>query len=57
MTDDAQRVAALQSLLSDVIHSLEMTQYDIDDATLSHEVVVKADNYFQQMLNIIHSND
>lgn len=57
MTDDAERVIALQSLLSDVIHSLEMTQYDIDDAIVSHDVVVKADNYFQQMLNIIHSND
>jgi hypothetical protein len=54
---DSQKVEALQELLSNVIHTLELTKYDIDDATESHNVVVKADDYFQQMLNILHSEN
>jgi len=52
-----QQVEALTELLKDVIHALEMTQYEIDDAHESHYVVQQADQFHQQMLNIIHSND
>ena len=52
---DAQKVAALQSLLNDVIHTLNLKQYEIEDATQSHQCEVEADNYHQQMLNILHS--
>lgn len=51
---DTDKIDALTELLSNVIHSLEMTQYDIDDATESHNVVVKADNYHQQMIDILY---
>jgi hypothetical protein len=54
---DSQKVEALQELLSTVIHTLELTKYDIEDATESHNVVVKADDYFQQMINILHSEN
>jgi hypothetical protein len=54
---DSQKVEALQELLSNVIHTLELTKYDIDDPTESHNVVVKADDYFQQMLHILHSEN
>jgi hypothetical protein len=52
---DAQKVEALQELLNNVIHSLNMTEYDIEDGTKAHEVTVLADGYFQQMLDIVHA--
>ncbi len=52
-----QQVEALTELLKDVIHALEMTQYEIDDAHESHYVVQQADQFHQQMLNIIHSEN
>jgi hypothetical protein len=51
---DAQKVEALQELLNNVIHSLNMTEYDIEDGAKAHEVTVLADAYFQQMLDIVH---
>jgi hypothetical protein len=51
---DAQKIEALTDLLSNVINTLELTKYDIEDATESHNVVVKADAYHQQMINILH---
>ena len=53
---DADKVLALTELLGDVIHTLEMKQYDIEDATLSYECVTDADKFHQRMLNILHSN-
>ena len=53
---DADKVIYLESLLSEVIHTLEMTQYDIEDATESHNVVMKADKFYDQMLTILHAN-
>jgi hypothetical protein len=53
---DADKVLHLEDLLSEVIHTLEMTQYDIEDATKSHDVVTKADKFYDQMLTILHSN-
>ena len=56
MMTDAQKIEALTDLLSNVIHSLEMTQYDIEDDTRAANVVRDADNYHQQMLDILHTN-
>lgn len=52
---DSDKLLALQELMSEVIHSLEMTQYVIEDGTNAHEVTVLADAYFQQMLEIVHA--
>jgi hypothetical protein len=49
---DADKVFALTELMGDVIHTLEMKQYDIEDPTLSYECVVDADK-FRQIVNDI----
>ena len=54
---DTQKIEALTDLLSNVIHSLEMTQYEIDDVSEAANVVRDADHYHQQMLDILHSED
>ena len=54
---DAQKIDALIDLCSNVIHSLEMTQYEIEDVSEAANVIRDADNYHQQMLNILHSED
>ena len=54
---DADKVFALTELLGDVIHTLEMKQYDIEDATLSHECVTDADKFRQKMIDILHTQD
>lgn len=51
---DAQKVEALSELLSNVIHSLEMTKYEIEDVSEAANVVRDADHYHQQMLNILY---
>ncbi len=51
---DAQKIEALTDLLSTVINTLELTKYDIEDVTESHNVVVKADAYHQQMIDILY---
>lgn len=57
MMTDAQKIEALSDLLSNVIHSLEMTQYEIDDVSEAANVVREADHYHQQMLDILHSEN
>lgn len=52
---DAQKLEALTDLLSNVIHSLEMTKYEIEDVTEAANVIREADHYHQQMLDILHS--
>jgi len=54
---DAQKIEALTDLLSNAIHSLEMTQYEIEDVSEAANVVREADHYHQQMLDILHSGD
>ena len=54
---DAQKIEALTDLLSNVIHSLEMTHLVIDDESEASYVIREANHYHQQMLNIIHSNN
>lgn len=51
---DAQKIEALTDLCSIVIHSLEMTKYEIDDVSEAANVIRKADHYHQQMLDILH---
>lgn len=51
---DAQKVEALTALLSDAIHSLEMTKYEIENVSEAAYAERKADEYFQQMLDILH---
>jgi hypothetical protein len=51
---DAQKVEALSELLDNVIHSLEMTKYEIEDVSEAANVVRDADHYHQQMLNILY---
>ena len=46
---------ALSDLLSNVIHSLEMTKYEIEDVSEAANVVRDADHYHQQMLDILRS--
>jgi hypothetical protein len=57
MMTDAQKVEALTELLSTVMHTLEMKQYDIENPHLSYECVKEADEFHSQMLNILHSKD
>ena len=54
---DAQKIEALTDLLSNVIHSLEMTQYEIEDVSEAANVIREADKFDQQMLDILHSED
>lgn len=56
MTNE-QKIEALSDLLSNVIHSLEMTQYEIDDVSEAASVIREADKFHQQMLDILHSKD
>ena len=54
---DAQKLEALTDLLSNVIHSLEMTKYEIGDVSEAANVIREADKFHQQMLDILHSED
>ena len=51
---DADKVFALTEIMGDLIHTLEMKQYDIQDPELSHECVTEADKFHQRMMNILH---
>jgi len=53
---DTQKIEALTELLSSVIHSLEMTKYEIEDTFEAANVIREADKYHQQMIDILHSN-
>jgi 5-methylcytosine-specific restriction endonuclease McrA len=52
---DAQKVEALEELLSEVIHCLNMKQWDIEDPTDSHLCEIQADEYYDKMIKILHS--
>jgi hypothetical protein len=55
MTNE-QKIDALTELLGDVMHTLSMKQYEIEDATQSHQCEVEADKFHQKMIDILHSN-
>jgi len=52
---DTQKIEALTELLKDVMHTLEMKQYEIEDATQSHQCEVEADEYHQKMMDILYN--
>jgi len=56
MMTDADKLFALTEIMNDVIHTLEMKQYDIEDPQLSHECVTDADKFHQRMIDILHSD-
>jgi hypothetical protein len=53
MTNE-QKIDALTELLSTVMHTLEMKQYVIDDPTESYECEFQANQFHQQMINILY---
>jgi len=53
---DADKLFALTEIMNDVIHTLEMKQYDIEDPQLSHECVVDADKFRQIVNDILYSD-
>jgi len=54
---DADKLFALTEILGDVIHTLEMKQYDIEDSQLSYECVTDADKFHQLMHDILYSEN
>lgn len=56
MTGSSSKVQALTALLEQVIHSLDMAHYKIEDPIDAANVESDADDYFQQMLAILHSD-
>jgi hypothetical protein len=53
MTDE-DKLFSLTEIMNDVIYTLEMKQYDIEDSQLSHECVVDADKFRQLMNDILY---
>ena len=53
---DSQKVEALAALLGDVIHCLELKQWDIEDSTESYLCEIQADEFYDKMLKILHSD-
>ena len=51
---DADKLFALTEIMNDVIYTLEMKQYDIEDPQLSHDCVVDADKFRQLMNDILY---
>jgi hypothetical protein len=54
---DADKLFALTEIMNDVIHTLEMKQYDIEDSQLSHECVTDADKFRQIVNDILYSEN
>jgi hypothetical protein len=51
---DTQKIDALVDLLGEVMHTLNMKQYHIDDATQSHQCEVEADEFHKKMIDILY---
>ena len=49
MMTPEQKIEALTDLLSNVIHSLNMKQYAIENPTESHQCEIQADDYYKFM--------
>lgn len=52
---DAQKIEQLTDLLADVIHALNMKQYEIEDATQSYQCEIEADQFHQKMCSILNN--
>ncbi len=57
MMTDAQKIEALTDLLGEVIHTLEMKQYDIEDPSKSYACEIEANQFWYKMTDILHTND
>lgn len=53
---DTEKIDALVDLLNEVMHTLDMKQYEIDDPTQSHQCEVETDQFHTKMIDILHSN-
>lgn len=53
---DKEKIEALTELLGNVMFTLEMKQYAIEDPNKSYQCVTEADRYHQEMLDILHSD-
>ena len=53
---DADKLFALTEIMNDVIYTLEMKQYDIEDPQLSHDCVTDADKFHQIVNDILYSD-
>ena len=51
---DTEKIDALTNLLNDIMHTLNLKQYHIDDPTESHQCEVQADAYHQKMIDILY---
>ena len=56
MMTNEQKLDQLVELLGEVIHTLNMKQYEIDDASQSHQCEVEADAYHDKMISILYSD-
>jgi hypothetical protein len=54
---DSDKLFALTEIMNDVIYTLEMKQYDIEDPQLSHECVTDADKFRQIVNDILYPED
>jgi hypothetical protein len=54
--NNEQKIDALTDLLTEVIHSLNMKKYEIEDPTESYKCETQADNYHQQMMEILYGD-
>jgi hypothetical protein len=54
---DADKVIHLTELLTDVMHTLEMKQYEIEDPFESHKCETEADDYHQKMCDILYREE
>ena len=52
-----QKIDALTNLLTLVIHTLDLKQYQIEDPFESHKCEVEADDYYNQMISILNSEE
>lgn len=56
VTNSSNQVQALTALLEEVIHSLDMAQYSIEDGATGYTFELQAQEYFDRMLAILHSD-
>ena len=54
---DADKVLALTELLSTVMNTLELKQYLIEDPSESYECEFQANQFHQQMIEILYGED
>lgn len=51
---NTDQLSQLQELLEQVIHSLDLTQYDIEDPCKANQAEQLAQDYFDQMVSILN---